>query len=291
MKFNDYLLLLENKTSNPEILAPLYKYGEYYLKNIDEYTYWLNLVDRLNNYYKLFYKTINENNKNEYFDKATQSLGFNVENATQINRPLDEVGGFVNSQNGTKNIDFKSEFEKNEHRFEIIEKYNKFVESFFPEIEQKLKKTNFYIFKDNSPILAQALYNNDDPDDETTNKMTLLAYSRYELFLKNNSKKCLLMKYAKDYTIPPVNQNTFYLEGKYIFQYVENLKPSFEPFKYTQLTKMEYNWNPTENDINCVRIYNIDENFYNNERNKNFINHLFNSELLKKYLKTWLEIK
>lgn len=291
MKFNEYLLLLENKTNNLEILKPLYKYGGYYLKNIDNYNYWSYLIDRLNNYYKLFYKTINDNDKKDYFDKATQSLGFNVENATQINNPLNEVGGFVNSQNGTKNIDFKSDYEKNEHRFEIIEKYNKFVESFFPEIEEKLKKTNFYIFKENSPILAQALYNNDDPNDETTNKMTLLAYSRYELFLKNKGKKCLLMKYPKNYTIPPINQDTFYLKGQYIFQYVENLKPSFEPFKYTNLTAIKYNWNPTEDDINCQKIYKVDENFYNNERNKNFINYLFNSEFLKNCLKKWLEIK
>lgn len=112
MKFNDYLLLLENKTNNMEILAPFYKYGEYYLKNIDDYNYWIYLVDRLSNYYKQFYKTIDENNKKEYFDTVTQTLGFNVENASQIDRPLDEVGKFVNSQNGSKNIDFKSDFEK-----------------------------------------------------------------------------------------------------------------------------------------------------------------------------------
>ena len=159
MKFNDYLLLLKNKINNTEILAPLYKYGEYYLKNIDDYNYWAYLLNRFRNYYKLFIKTTNDINKKEYFDKANQSLGFNVENADQIDKPLDEVGKFVNSQNGSKNIDFKSDFEKNEHRFEIIEKYNKFVESFYPEIEQKLKKTNFYIFKDNSPILAQARKN------------------------------------------------------------------------------------------------------------------------------------
>lgn len=291
MKFNDYLLLLENKTNNTEILAPLYKYGEYYLKNIDDYNYWSYLVDRLSNYYKLFIKTANDNNKKEYFDKVNQSLGFNVENANQINKPLDEVSEFVNSQNGTKNIEFKSEFEKNEHRFEIIEKYNKFVESFYPEIEQKLKKTNFYIFKDNSPILKQALDNNDDPNDEAYNQMTLLAYSPYELFLKNKGEKCLLMKYGKDYNIPPTDQTNFYLKERYIFQYVENLKPSFKPFKYEHTTTMEYNWNPTIEDFNCTMIYNIDRNFYNDERNKKFINICFNSEILKTYLKTWLEIK
>ena len=290
MKFNDYLLLLENKVNNFEILKPLYKYAGYYLKDIDNYNYWSYLADRLSNYYKLFYKTINDNKKNEYFDKATQSLGFNVENATQINKPLDEIGEFVNSQNGSKNVDFKSEYEKNEYRFEIIEKYNKFVESFFPEIEEKLKKTNFYIFKENSPILAQTLYNNDDPDDEETNKMTLLAYSHYELFLKNKGKKCLLMKYTKDYNTPPTEQDTFYLKGKYIFQYVENLKAAFKPFKNTNLTTMEYNWNPTLDDINCTKIYKVDENFYNNKYNKKFINFYFNSEILKKYLKAWLEI-
>lgn len=291
MKFNDYLLLLENKTNNTEILAPFYKYSDYYLKNIDEYNYWSGLINRLYNYYKLFYKTINDNNKREYFDKVSQSLGFNVENANQINKPLDEVGEFVNSQNGTKNIDFKSDFEKNEHRFEIIEKYNKFAESFYPEIEQKLKKTNFYIFKDNSPILAQALYNNDDRNDINYKKMTLLAYSPYELFLKNKGKKCLLMKYGKDYSITPTNQTEFYLKGQYIFQYVENLKPSLEPFKHDHTFTMEYNWNATIEDIYCTKIYDIDENFYNEKRNKKFINIYFNSEILKTYLKTWLEIK
>ena len=291
MKFNDYLLHLENKTNNMEILAPLYKYGEYYLKNIDDYNYWSQLVDRLSSYYKLFVKTINENNKKEYFDKANQSLGFNVDNASQIDKPLDEVGDFVNSQNGSKNIDFKSDFEKNEHRFEIIEKYNKFVESFFPEVEEKLKKTNFYIFKDNSPILAQALYNNDNTSDINFNKMTLLAYSPYELFLKNKGKKCLLMKYEKDYNMPQTDKTSFYLKGRYIFQYVENLKPSFEPFKYKSTTTIEYNWNPTIYDIYCIMIYDIDENFYNDEKYKDFINDLFNSEILKTYLKNWLEIK
>lgn len=291
MKFNDYLLLLENKTNNMEILAPFYKYGEYYLKNIDDYNYWTYLINRLNNYYKLFIKTVNDNHKKEYFDKASQSLGFNVENANQINKPLDEVGDFVNSQNGTKNIDFKSDFEKDQLRFEIIEKYNKFVESFYPEVEEKLKKTNFYIFKDNSPILAQALYNNDNTNDTNFNKMTLLAYSPYELFLKNKGKKCLLMKYPKDYNIPPTEQTNFYLKGRYIFQYVENLSPSFEPFKYDHTTAMEYNWNPTIDDIYCIKIYNIDENFYNKKTNKRFINNCFNSEILKTYLKAWLEIK
>lgn len=291
MKFKEYLLLLENKTNNTEILAPFYKYGEYYLKDIDDYKYWSYLIDRLSNYYKLFYKTTEDNNNKDYFDKATQSLGFNVENASQIKKPLDEIGEFVNTQNGTKNIDFKSDFEKNEHRFEIIEKYNKFVESFYPEVEEKLKKTNFYIFNDKSPILAQALYNNDDTNDINYNKMTLLAYSPYELFLKNNGKKCLLMKYAKNYNIPPTNQTNFYLKGKYIFQYVENLKPSLEPFKYKYTATMEYSWNPTIDDIYCTNIYNIDENFYNEKRNKNFINAYFNSENLKTYLKTWLEIK
>lgn len=81
------------------------------------------------------------------------------------------------------------------------------------------------------------------------------------------------MKYAKDYTTPQVNQDTFYLKGRYIFQYAENLKPTFKPFKYTKLTTMEYNWNPTEDDINCTKIYNIDENFYNKEINKTFINY------------------
>lgn len=291
MKFKEYLLLLENKTNNMEILAPFYKYGDYYLKNIDDYIYWSHLIDRLSNYYKLFVKTINDNNNNKYFDKVNQSLGFNVENANQINNPLDEVGEFVNSQNGTKNVDFKSDFEKNEHRFEIIEKYNKFVESFFPEIEQKLKKTNFYIFKDNSPILNEALYNNDDLSDEGYNKMTLLAYSPYELFLKNKGKKCLLMKYAKDYSIPPENQDNFYLKGYYIFQYVENLKPSLKPFKYEHTLTMKYNWYPTIDDIYCTKIYNVDEDFYNDEKHKKFINNCFNSEILKTYLKTWLEIK
>lgn len=291
MKFNDYLSLLENKTNNTEILAPFYKYGEYYLKDINSYNYWSYLTDRLTNFYKLFYKTINENDKKEYFNKSTQSLGFNVENANQINNPLDEVGEFVNSQNGTKNIDFKSDFEKNEHRFEIIEKYNKFVESFYPEIEQKLKKTNFYIFKENNLILNEALYNNDNPNDETYNKMTLLAYSKTELFLKNRGKKCLLMKYAKDYTIPPIQQTNFYLKNEYIFQYTENLRPSFYPFKYKNTKAMEYNWNPIIDDIYCTRIYNIDKDFYNDERNKNFINGFFNTEILKTYLKNWLEIK
>lgn len=290
MKFNDYLLLLENKTNNIEIIAPLYKYGEYYLKDIDNYNYWIGLIDRLSIYYKLFCKTANENNKKEYFDKVIQSLSFNVENASQINKPLDEIGEFVNSQSGSKNVDYKSNYEKDQLRFEIIEKYNKFVESFFPEIEEKLKKTNFYIFKDNSPILAQALYNNDDTTDINFNKMTLLAYSPYELFLKNNGKKCLLMKYAKNYDISPTDQTNFYLKGQYIFQYVENLKASLKPFKYERTT-MEYNWNPTIDDIYCTRIYNIDKDFYNNEKNKKFINNLFNSEILKTYLKTWLEIK
>lgn len=286
MKFSNYLHLLENRTNNPDILAPFYKYGEYYLKDINNFQYWENLVKRLKNYYSLFYKTMNDKNKNEYFDKATQSLGFNVENAAQINKPLDEVGGFVNSQNGTKNIDFKSEFEKNEYRFEIIEKYNKFVEKFFPEIEEKLKKTNFYIFKDNDLILYDALYNNDKQSLE----MTLLAYSPYELFLKNKGKKCLLMKYKKDYNLHG-NQSTFYLKGRYIFQYVENLITRKEPFNYSKTTSMEYNWNPTIEDFNCVRIYNIDENFYNNKYYKEFIRSYFNSEILKTYLKNWLEIK
>ena len=287
MKFKNYLKFLEYKAKHPDILAPLYKYGEYYLKDIDNYKYWLYLVKRLNNYYNLFYKTINENKKKEYFDKATQSLGFNVENANQINKPLDEIGGVVNSQNGTKNIDFKSDYEKNEHRFEIIEKYNKFVENFYPEIEEKLKKTNFYIFKGNDLILYDALYNNDNQ----SLKMTLLAYSPYELFLKNKGKKCILMKYAKDYTIPPIDQNIFHLKEQYIFQYVENMNIKGVPFKYFEKTSMEYNWNPTIEDTNCVRIYNVADNFYNNKYYKDFINSYFNSEILKKYLKDWLEIK
>lgn len=287
MKFSDYLSEIEaNRGVNPQILAPLYKYGELYLKDINNYKYWANLVERLKKFYNQFYKTINDNN-NSYFDKINQSLGFNVENANQINKPLDEVGEFVNSQNGTKNIDFKSNYEKDQIRFEMLEKYNKFVESLFPEIEEKLKKTNFYIFKDNDLILYESLNNNDTQSLE----MTLLAYSPYELFLKNKGKKCLLMKYAKDYAIPPTRQTTFYLKGRYIFQYVENLKALFKPFKYTNTQAMEYVWNPTIDDIHCIKIYNIDENFYNEKNNKKFIDDYFNSEILKNYLKNWLEIK
>ena len=122
-------------------------------------------------------------------------------------------------------------------------------------------------------------------------KLEKMICQDMEAFLKNNGKKCLLMKYAKDYTVPPTNQTSFYLKSQYIFQYVENLKASFEPFKHKNTTTMEYNWNPIIDDIYCIKFYNIDENFYNNEKNKTFINTCFNSEILKTCLKTWLEIK
>lgn len=286
MKFNDYLTLLENKVNNAEILAPLYKYGEYYLKNIEEYEYWLYLVDRLSNYYKLFYKTTEDNNNKDYFDKATQSLGFNVENASQIDKPLDEIGGFVNSQNGTKNIDFKSDFEKNEHRFEIIEKYNKFVERFYPEIEEKLKKTNFYIFKENDKILKDALFNNKQENYQSV----LLAYSTTELFLKNKNKKLLILKYNKDYDIYPQDYEKFYLKSRYIFQYVENLKADLEPFVEVKKEKtLIYNYNPSIQDTDCTVIYKINLTDFANH--KESVDLFFNTKFLKEQFKNWLEIK